>query len=197
MNLRSVDLNLLVAFDALVSELSVSRAADKLGVTQSACSHSLRRLRVVFSDQLLERGARGMEPTERALALRQPVKGVLAEIQSILSSSTGFDPATSKRTFKLSMSDAVSVEALPAIMTGLRRQAPGIDLLVTTSGPREAGVRIVNDEIELAIGVFPHLPLDVRVSELYRDQLICVADRRHPMLKRGSLFGRVGSDSTW
>ena len=71
MNLKNVDMNLLVTFDALVSELSVSRAADKLGVTQSALSHALKRLRVMFGDPLLYRGPRGMEPTERALSLMQ------------------------------------------------------------------------------------------------------------------------------
>jgi DNA-binding transcriptional LysR family regulator len=98
MNLKTVDLNLLVSFDAPVSERNVSRAAEKLGVTQSALSHALRRLRVTFGDPLLERGPRGMELTERALSLRQPVKTVLAEIQSIMSASKGFDPASNRRT---------------------------------------------------------------------------------------------------
>ena len=74
MNLKSVDLNLLVAFDALMSERSVSRAAAKLGITQSALSHALKRLRVMFGDPLMQRGPRGMEPTERALSLQQPMK---------------------------------------------------------------------------------------------------------------------------
>src|SRR5471032_3215147 len=78
MNLKSVDLNLLIAFDALMSERSVSRAAAKLGITQSAVSHALKRLRIMFGDPLMRRGSRGMEPTERALSLQQPVKGVLA-----------------------------------------------------------------------------------------------------------------------
>jgi DNA-binding transcriptional LysR family regulator len=187
MNLKTVDLNLLVSFDALVSERNVSRAAEKLGVTQSALSHALRRLRVTFGDPLLERGPRGMELTERALSLRQPVKAVLAEIQSIMSASKGFDPASNRRTFRLSMSDAMSIEALPAIVRRLRREAPHVDLRVMTSGPREAALRIVEDEIDLAIGVFPDLPPDVQDQELYRDKLICVADQKHPLLKRGRM----------
>lgn len=187
MNLKTVDLNLLIAFDALVSELSVSRAADRLGVTQSALSHALKRLRVMFNDPLLYRGARGMEPTERALLLMQPVKAVLAEIHSIVSIRIVFDPATTKRTFKLSMSDAMSVEALPLIVRRLRKLAPNIDLLISSSGPRDACVRIANDEIELAIGVFPHKPDGFRHSDLYRDTLVCVADRKHPLLKKGRM----------
>ena len=96
MNLKSIDLNLLVAFDALMSERSVSRAAAKLGITQSAVSHALKRLRIMFGDPLMRRGSRGMEPTERALSLQQPVKGVLANIHSIISTKLAFDPATNK-----------------------------------------------------------------------------------------------------
>lgn len=187
MNLKTVDLNLLIAFDALMSDRSVSRAAARLGVTQSALSHALKRLRVMFGDPLLVRGARGMAPTERAMSLMQPVKAILAEIHSIVSTRIVFDPATTKRTFKISMSDAMSVEALPLIVRSLRKNAPGIDLLISSSGPRDACTRISNDEIELAIGVFPHKPEGFRHKELYRDTLVCVADRKHPSLKKGRM----------
>jgi DNA-binding transcriptional LysR family regulator len=187
MNLKSVDLNLLVSFDALVSERNVSRAAEKIGVTQSALSHALKRLRAMFGDPLLRRGPRGMEPTERALTLREPVKAVLAEIQSIVSTRIVFDPATTRRTFKLSMSDAMNVEALPLIVRSLRKVAPNIDLLVTTSGPRDACTRVLNDEVEMAIGVFPRIPPEITHRELYRDDLVCVADKNNPRLKRGRM----------
>jgi DNA-binding transcriptional LysR family regulator len=187
MNLKTVDLNLLVSFDALMSHRHVSRAAEKLGVTQSALSHALKRLRVVFGDPLLRRGPRGMEPTERALSLREPVKAVLAEIHSIVSTRIVFEPVSTQRTFKLSMSDAMNVEALPLILRNLRKAAPNIDLLVTTSGPREACARILNDEVELAIGVFPHVPAEIMRHELYRDVLVCVADKNNPRLKRGRM----------
>lgn len=187
MNLRTIDLNLLVAFDALLSERNVSRAADKLGMTQSALSHALRRLRVVFGDPLLKRGPRGMEPTDRALALRQPLKDALADIHSMLSSRIVFDPASTSRTFRLSMSDAMSVEALPLIMRRLRKQAPNIDLLVTTHSRREVYARIENDDVEMAIGVFPQLPEGLLNRELYRDELLCVADKNHPLLRRGRM----------
>ena len=187
MNLKSVDLNLLVAFDALMSERSVSRAAAKLGITQSAVSHALKRLRIMFGDPLMRRGPRGMEPTERALSLQQPMKGILANIHSIISTKLAFDPATTKRTFKLSMSDAMSVEALPLIVRKLRKHAPNIDLLVTSSGPKDACARIINDEVEIAIGVFPHVQPELLRRELYRDELICVADKNNPLLRRGRM----------
>ena len=187
MDLKSVDLNLLVAFDALMAERSVSRGAAKLGITQSALSHALKRLRIMFGDPLMRRGPRGMEPTERALSLQQPMKDILANIHSIISTKLTFDPATTKRTFKLSMSDAMSVEALPLIVRKLRKSAPNIDLLVTSSGPRDACTRIINDEVDIAIGVFPHIPVELLRHELYRDELVCVADRNHPALKHGRM----------
>ena len=170
-----------------MSERSVSRAAAKLGITQSALSHALKRLRIMFGDALMRRGPRGMEPTERALSLQQPTKGILANIHSIISTKLAFDPATTKRTFKLSMSDAMSVEALPLIVRKLRKYAPNIDLLVTSSGPKDACARIINDEVEIAIGVFPHVQPELLRRELYRDELICVADKNNPLLRRGRM----------
>jgi DNA-binding transcriptional LysR family regulator len=187
MNLRSVDLNLLVAFDTLISERNVSRAANRLNMTQSALSHALRRLRVTFGDPLLRRGRRGMEPTDRALSLHPAVRNVLGDIHSILSSKISFEPATARRTFKLSMSDAMSIEALPLIVRRLRKEAPNVDLLVTSCGPRDASARIISDDVEMGIGVFPHLPRELLERELYRDSLVCVADRNNPLLKRGRM----------
>lgn len=187
MNLRAVDLNLLVAFDALITERSVSRAADKLGVTQPAVSHALKRLRHLFKDELLSRGPEGMTPTGRALSLHPGIQSVLADIRSIVSTGYVFDPATTSRTFRLSMSDAMSVEVLPLIVRRMRREAPNIDLVINTSGPQESCQRIANDEIDLAIGVFPHIPNDLRSRKLYRDTLLCVADKRNKRLKNGRL----------
>ncbi|MFZ5693628.1 MAG: LysR family transcriptional regulator [Pseudomonadota bacterium] len=187
MNLRNIDLNLLVAFDALIAERSASRAADKLGVTQPAVSHALKRLRHLFKDDLLVRGAHGLQPTGRALSLHPQVQSVLADIRSIVSTGTEFDPATTQRTFRLSMSDAMSVEALPAIVRRIRRDAPNIDLVISTSGPQESCSRIADDAIDLAIGVFPHVPKELFSRELYRDTLICVADRKNRRLKNGRM----------
>ena len=188
MNLKSVDLNLLVSFDALVSECNVSRAAEKLGMTQSALSHALKRLRVTFGDPLMRRGPRGMEPTERALSLRQPVKDVLADIHSIVSTKIVFDPA----------SDAADLQAVDERRHERRGaaadRAPPAPSRRPTSifwspprGPRDACARIDDDEVEMAIGVFPHLPTGMLDRELYRDKLVCVADKNHPLLKRGRM----------
>lgn len=195
MNLNAVDLNLLVAFDALVAESSVSRAAAKLGVTQPAVSHALKRLRYLFKDDLLARGPHGMQPTGRALSLHPAVRSVLADIHSIVSTGHAFEPAKTSRTFRLSMSDAMSVEALPAIARRICREAPNIDLAISTSGPQESCRRIADDEIDLAIGVIPHVPQDLLSRELYRDTLICVADKRNKRLKNGRMDLQAYLDS--
>ena len=120
-----------------------------------------------------------MQPTGRALSLHPGVQSVLADIRSIVSTGNVFDPATTTRTFRLSMSDAMSVEALPFIVRRIRREAPNLDLVISTSGPQESCRRIADDEIDLAIGVFPHVPKELSSRELYRDTLICVADKRN------------------
>ncbi len=187
MNLNAIDLNLLVAFDVLISECSVSRAAQKMSVTQPAASHALKRLRYMLKDELLFRGSRGMQPTPRALSLHPLVQSVLANVHSILSSTIAFDPARTQRTFRLSMSDAMSVEALPQIVQRIRREAPQVDLVISASGPQESCQNIADDKIDLAIGVYPHVPKTLLSRELYRDTLICVADKRNKKLKNGRL----------
>jgi DNA-binding transcriptional LysR family regulator len=128
-----------------------------------------------------------MQPTGRALSLHPAVQSVLADIHSIVSTGYAFEPAKTARTFRLSMSDAMSVEALPAIARRIRREAPNIDLAISTSGPQESCRRIADDEIDLAIGVIPHVPQDLISRELYRDTLICVADKKNKRLKNGRM----------
>jgi DNA-binding transcriptional LysR family regulator len=185
--LASVDLNLLVTLDAVFTERSVSRAASRLQITQSAVSHSLRRLRTTFGDPLVIRRGAGIVPTPRGAALQDPIRALLAQARAILNQSTAFDPKISSRVFRLSMSDAMSVEALPLILQRLRRDAPGIDLVISTSGPRQSCEKVSADDVDLAIGVYPRLLPGLRSRELYRDTLVCVADRNNPRLKNGRL----------
>src|SRR3981081_4343294 len=105
MDLRSVDLNLLVTFEAVLTDRSVSAAAERLGVTQSAVSHALRRLRAVFHDQLRGRGPAGMEPTPRALQIAEVVTEALGQIEQVISEQRGFDPGSSERSFTVRVDD--------------------------------------------------------------------------------------------
>lgn len=185
--ITSVDLNLLITLDAVLTECSVSQAANRLRVTQSAVSHALKRLREIFGDPLVIRKGAGVMPTPRGLALQEPTRTFLAQARSILDKSPVFDPATSTRKFRISMSDAMSVEALPLILQQLRSQAPGIDLTISTSGPRQSCEWVRADEVDMAIGVYPRLLPGLHSRELYRDTLVCVADRNNKKLKNGRL----------
>jgi DNA-binding transcriptional LysR family regulator len=124
----TLDLNLLLALDALLLERNVTRAATRVGLTQSAMSHKLRRLRELFEDDLLVGGRQGMVPTERALALAGPVRRGLLELRSAIRSTTPFDPATAERDFTIISSDFADFVILPRVLEYLSSHAPHIGL---------------------------------------------------------------------
>src|SRR5580692_11228879 len=124
MNLRSIDLNLLVIFDTLITERSPAGAAEKMGITPSAISHALRRLRRTFNDDLLKRTPRGLEPTLRGQQLAASVRDALQLLQRAVNQQPNFDPATSERTFKLHTSVYLVRCLLPRICARLRAEAP-------------------------------------------------------------------------
>ena len=130
MNLRSIDLNLLVIFDALIAEKSITRAAHKVGITPSAMSHALRRLRDTFNDQLLERTGRGMVPTQRAVELWTSVRAALDQLQRAIDQQLEFDPRTSERTFTVRISDYLVQCAVPRLCARVRAEAPNTTLIV-------------------------------------------------------------------
>lgn len=175
-NLRSIDLNLLVVLDALLAERHLSRAAERLNMSQPAVSHALSRLRILLDDPLFHRRRREMEPTLRALALSVPLAEALAQIRTVLAPK-GFDPA-GRHVFRLAMSDYGASLILPQLMRGLRREAPGIDLVVSQQS-REAMIAAVADgEIDMAFGVFPTLPSHCEADILFEDEYVCVLDPR-------------------
>jgi DNA-binding transcriptional LysR family regulator len=186
-NLASVDMNLLKALHALLETRSVSRAAIRLNVTQSAVSHSLRRLRAQFDDPLLVRDGSEMAPTTTALRLQGPVGDLIAGAQSLFTIGNRFEPTRDARAFRLAMSDAMTIEALPAIVAAIRSEAPRVDLKVERGGPNYSCSLLAEDQADAALGVIPKLPRDLRSAELYRDELVCIADRANPFLKKGRL----------
>src|SRR5258708_8136624 len=150
MNMRNIDLNLLVVLDALISERSVSRAANRLGLTQSAVSHALRRLRDLFGDDLLIRSAGGMDLTARAIQLAEELRVVLWQIQSMVNQRGNFDPAKSNRVFRLRVSDYVSNFLLCHLCRVMRTEAPGARLDVGHFS--EGGQELIGDEIHVRLG---------------------------------------------
>ncbi|MCR0984528.1 LysR family transcriptional regulator [Roseomonas populi] len=186
-DLSRVDLNLLVIFDALMTERKVTAAAARVRLTQPAVSHALRRLRLLFGDELFIRGAGGMQPTARALDLHVPIRAAIGHVLSALGGQEAFDPATARRGFRLAMTEVMTVELLPRLIPLLRREAPGVDLIVVGSGAGEAADVVAAGGAELGMGVLPDLPEGLLTEELYADTLACVVDRQHPLLRDGRL----------
>ena len=181
MNLRSVDLNLLVALDALLCERQVTRAADRVGLSQPAMSNALARLRHTFADELLVRTATGMQPTPRALELAEPVRQVLRQIERIVDSEPAFDPATSSRSFALRLSDVLGLLLLPRLIEHLEASAPGLVLDVVHAPPDRTVEAIEKDDIDLAVSMGLSHAASIRAAPLMSDRMVCVMRRNHPL----------------
>ena len=182
--LSDVNLNLLVALDALVEERSVTRAAERIGVTQSAMSHTLRQLRSLFDDPLLVRGKGGMVPTPRAEAVVQPLRRGLGELRVALAEPARFEPGESRRTLRVAASDGVAVALLPGVLAILREEAPGIDLDVVPFERTAIGGQLDAAAVDLAIGVgFPELA-GLRTRKLFDEHFVCLVAADHPCVRQ-------------
>jgi DNA-binding transcriptional LysR family regulator len=155
MNNLHVDLNLLHLFEVLVSERHVSRAANRVGLSQPAMSHALRKLRQLLNDQILVRKGIAMVPTPAALRLLPAVREILTNSLDLVRGEQNFEPSSYRRTFRLGMTDYASLVILPKLAIALRRNAPNTRIVVTHVGRRDAAEAVKSGEIELAIGAFP------------------------------------------
>ncbi len=176
MNLAAIDLNLLVAFEALMAERHVTRAGQRIGLAQPSMSSALTRLRALFDDELFLRTAQGMQPTPKALALAAPVAEALARIR-LMFDPAAFDPARERRRFSIAVTDYGDLVVVPALVAALRREAPGIDLAVRPMVDTGLSLAAVErGEIELAIG--GHLPDRRRTvrRRLFAERFVCVRD---------------------
>jgi DNA-binding transcriptional LysR family regulator len=187
-HLGAFDLNLLVALDALLAERSVTRAAGRIGITQSAASHALSRLRRLTGDELLVRGRDGMVPTIRAEAMRAPLRRTLEEIIGTLSSPRAFDPKTARVRAFIGASDYAELVLLPGIMARLVREAPGAELRVLMPGQDPAS-ELASGKLDFVI--MPSPPGDegqgIRGRHLLSDRFVCIARRGHPLAKTKTL----------
>ena len=180
MNIRSVDLNLLVALDALLTELHVTRAAEKVGLSQPAMSNALSRLRHVFKDELLVRTPQGMQATPRARELAEPVRQVLRSIERVLEGDTRFDPVSSDRRFAIRLSDLLGRLLLPALVADLAESAPAIRFDVVHLSPHRTTDALERDEIDIAVSMGLEHAASIQSEPLMRDRMVCVMRREHP-----------------
>jgi DNA-binding transcriptional LysR family regulator len=182
MNIRGVNLNLLLAFDALFEELSVTRAARRAGVTQPAMSNTLSQLRALFGDALFVRHRTGLTPTARAKELAEPIRKGLQLLQGALTGPS-FEPTTSERRFVIATSDYVELVLLPALLRRLSKQAPRVRLALRPWGFHEVPPELARGEVDLMLGFYDKLPPHHFEQALFDDEYVCVVRRRHPTVK--------------
>lgn len=175
-NLARIDLNLLVALDALLSERSVTKAAARIGLGQSAMSHNLARLRQLFDDELLVRAPDGMRPTPRALALTDQVRITLSGIEALVKRADSFDPATAERTFRIGLPDSVEMLVGPHLLDIACAEAPGIRFRFYSTDSRRLLEDIDADAIDLGIGIgaFPDGQVHHKRRVLATDTYLCM-----------------------
>ena len=177
-NLRSFDLNLLLAFDALFFERSVTRAAARLRIKQPAMSHALSALRLLLQDELFTRSASGLEPSHRAITLAPGVRRLLEQAQTTLFGLEPFKPETSAATFRIGMSDQLEVVLLPRLIEQIRREAPQVKLLVRTADRDRVHTLLEAGQIDLAVGFFPPAGKSFRTLSLFEETHVCVFNPR-------------------
>lgn len=184
-NLSRVDLNLLVAFDALLAERNVTRAAARVGLGQSAMSHNLARLRQLFDDELFVRSAEGMQPTPKALALADQVRIVLSGVEALVTRADEFDPATTERTFRIALPDSVEMLIGAKMLATACAEAPGIRFRFYSTDQRQILDDIDADAIDLGIGIgpFPGGQVHHKQRLLATDRYLCMFNAEKVGLK--------------
>lgn len=180
-SLRGLDLNLLVVLDALLRERHVTRAASRLGLSQPATSNALGRLRRLFGDALLVRGRAGMEPTQRGLELAESTRRILHQVEGALESREHFDPSTTRRRFRLRMSDLLGRLLLPRLVARFAAEAPQAALEIVHLSPSATIDALERDEIDLGVSMGLETTGAIMSAVLLQDRMACLMRSAHPL----------------
>ena len=184
MDLYRINLNLLIALDILLEEKNVTLASKKIHITQAAMSNNLNQLREIFNDKLLIREKNQMLPTNFAKELQPKLRRVLHELGTLVMSSGEFNPATSKRIFKIGMSDYMSAMILPKLTEILESSAPDIKINVVSTSHLNSITSFERGEYDLAIGKVANLKSPVKKQLLYADEAVCILNTKHPLASK-------------
>src|SRR6516165_11252164 len=182
MDIGDVDFNLLKAFDALIRERAVTRAAGRIGLSQPAMSHALSRLRGLFADDLFVRTPNRMEPTARAREIAPLVSAAIEHIEAALNLGIGFDPAKSTGIFTAGTAEYAEVALVERLAETFAAQAPEATLRLTPLTGAEAAERLDNGAIDVAVAHLRALPGHLDSMLLLRDPFVLVARRGHPLV---------------
>lgn len=178
-NITNLDLNLLKGLNALLDERNVSRAAEKLALTQPAVSRILAKLRHHFKDPLFVRAPQGLIPTERALALAPTVKRILADIEQLIMPAE-FEPSQLQRTFKIAATDNGTRSIGLPLMQRLQEIAPQVKLAFVAAQGRNLEQMLSKGELDLVIVAESAMPENLRAKVLYREEYVCVMHKNNP-----------------
>jgi DNA-binding transcriptional LysR family regulator len=180
MNDERFDLNLLTVFDAVMTELNVTRAAQHLHMTQPAVSNALKRLRHLVNDELFTKVPNGVSPTPKAIEIWLPIRDALTQIRQTLEPDE-FEPTTATVTFTIAMNDFSAALVLPRLIGVLEKLAPQVDVRTMPTTNVNAAMLLEQAEIDLALGVFPNPVARLRSQTLFRSSFVCMMRRGHPL----------------
>ena len=181
MDLRAIDLNLLVVFDALAERRSVTRAAEALGLSQPATSAALARLRLLFGDPLFVKAGAQMQPTPRAAQLSGTVRQVLDTVRDEILLARAFEPKQAERLFTLLMPDIGEVNFLPRLLARLAQAAPQVRLRTRALARGAAAEALESGAVDLALGYYPDLQRAGFFQQyLLHNRHVCIVRRNHP-----------------
>ena len=196
MNLKHIDLNLLVYFDTLLRKQNVTRAAEELGISQPAMSNGLQRLRKLFNDPLLVRTSKGMSPTERAERLRPLVRQIVTSVEKAVESEEEFDPARASRVFRVSVSDYTESTLVPMLLRHMRSRAPNVTLDFLT--PSDVTFEdLEQGKVDMVINRFDDLPESLHQRTVWRDGFSCLPSRYKPIRYEFTLENYLSASHIW
>jgi len=185
MNLHRIDLNLLVVLEAIYTEGGITRAAERLNVTQPAVSYALGRLRELLNDPLFVREGHTMVPTPFTRNMIEPLRQSLRSIEATLSESKDFDPAVSERRFTLGCRDVLEARILPHLMKRVAAAAPGVQIATVQFRRRETKNDLVSGRLDVLLDVVLPMSRHIRHTRISRDRYAVVARRDHPDIQGG------------
>ncbi|MEY4544368.1 MAG: hypothetical protein RL685_563 [Pseudomonadota bacterium] len=182
----AVDLNLLRVLCALLDEQHLTRAGKRLGLTQSATSHALARLRRLFDDPLFVRTSRGLVPTARAQELAEPVRRAMFAVDGCFRTEPPFIPASAARNFSIATSDYGSFVLAPRLIERLGREAPNVDVWLRPLDPN-FGEQLARGDADVVVAPrrTDELRAGIHSRRLYRERFVCLLRQGHPVLKKG------------
>ena len=184
MHISRVDLNLFIVFEAIYVEGSVTRASQKLNLTQPAISHALGRLRVLFDDPLFVRQGHAMVSTPLARSIIEPVRRSLRGFEVTLNGLDRFDPATTRKQFTLALRDVLESTVLPPLVVRVGQSAPLVDLAAIRVERREIESELAAGTLDLAIDVLLPLSSDILHSQIMVDKTVVIARKGHPQISK-------------